>query len=103
MASIRHSRFAQTQATHLSRRGASIGPHLCRLVGEESEIGSILSLESSLELREVTMVVSLHLEVEDLGLTRGSSGNKVIVEELQDGRADVAELLLDLSGAWQYD
>ena len=61
---------SRRDSTRPSQRISLVESHLCRLVGEESEVGSILSLESSLELREVTMIVSLHLEVEDLGLSR---------------------------------
>ena len=48
------------------------------------------------------MVIALHLEVKHLGLARGGSRDKVIVQQLQDAAADVAQLLLNLQNyrAW---
>jgi len=42
------------------------------------------------------VVVTLHLVVEDLGLASGGRLDEVLVEELEDVDADVAELLLNL-------
>ena len=42
------------------------------------------------------MLVSLHLEVEDLGVTGGGRGDEAGVEELEDSITDVGELGLDL-------
>ena len=42
------------------------------------------------------MVVSLHLEVEDLGVIGGGRGDEASVEELEDSVVDVGELGLDL-------
>ena len=41
------------------------------------------------------MVVSLHLEVEDLGVIGGGRGDEASVEELEDSVVDVGELGLD--------
>ena len=49
------------------------------------------------------MVVSLHLEVEDLGVAGGSEGDEAGVEELEDSIADVGELSLDLGAAVMDD
>ncbi len=42
------------------------------------------------------MIITLHLQVEDLGLASGASGDEELVEQVQDGRANVLELLLNL-------
>ncbi len=59
-------------------------------------LGCVLAVAASLELSQVTVVVTLHLKVKHLRLTRGGSGDKVIVQQLQNAGADVAQLLLYL-------
>jgi hypothetical protein len=59
-------------------------------------LGCVLAVAASLELSQVTVVVTLHLQVKHLRLTRGGSGDKVIVQQLQNAGADVAQLLLYL-------
>ena len=59
-------------------------------------LGCVLAVAASLELSQVTVVVTLHLQVKHLRLTRGGSGDKVIVQQLQNAEADVAQLLLYL-------
>ena len=59
-------------------------------------LGRLLAVGAGLELGEVAVVVALHLEVEDLRLSRGGRGDEVVVEQGEDGGADVGELLLDL-------
>ena len=39
---------------------------------------------------------NIHLVVEDLGFARGSRGNEVLLEDLEDVLADLGELALDL-------
>jgi hypothetical protein len=43
------------------------------------------------------VVVTLHLEVEDLGLWCGGGGDEVGLEQLEDVVADLGELGLDLA------
>ena len=69
---------------------------LRRLVGQQRVLGRVLAVGARLELGQVAVVVALHLEVEDLGLARGRRRHEVVVEEREDGGADVGELLLDL-------
>ena len=59
-------------------------------------LGRVFAVAASLELCQVTVIVTLHLEVKHLGLARGGSGDKVIVQQLQDAGTDVAQLLLHL-------
>ncbi|GER27328.1 ribonuclease HII [Striga asiatica] len=70
--------------------------NLSSLVGGEGILGSLLPLGSGLELRQVTMIVALHLQVEDLGVAAGGRSNEFGVEEPEDAVADVGELRLDL-------
>ncbi|MED6108559.1 hypothetical protein PIB30_025208 [Stylosanthes scabra] len=48
---------------------------------------------SVLKLWEMHVVVSLYLEVEDLGITRGGGGNEAGIEELQDLVVGVLDLV----------
>ena len=45
------------------------------------------------------MIVALHLEIEDLAFSRGRCWDEMVVQQCQNAAADVAELLLDLSGS----
>jgi hypothetical protein len=56
---------------------------------------SILSLVSHCEFSEVTVIVTLHLVVEDLGLTGLCCWDKVIVEDHQDVCTNVTKFSLD--------
>ena len=69
---------------------------LCGLVSQQRVLGCVLAVAASLELCQITVVITLHLQVKHLGLARGGSGDKVIVQQLQDAGADVAQLLLYL-------
>lgn len=69
---------------------------LCGLVSQQRVLGCILAVAASLKLCQVTVVVTLHLQVKYFGLARGGSGDKVIVQQLEDAGADVAQLLLYL-------
>ena len=66
------------------------------LVGLEREVGSTLAAVANGELGEVTVVVTLHLVVEDLGLARLGGLDEVLIENLEDIVADLSELGLDL-------
>ena len=59
-------------------------------------LSGLLAFLCSLKLSQVAVVVPLHLQVKDLGLARGGSGDEVLVEELKNAAADIAKLLLDL-------
>ena len=72
--------------------------HLGGLVGQESVLSSLLALLVGLELRKITVVVTLHLQVEHLRLTGCGSWDEVVVQELQDVIANLSELFLDLRG-----
>jgi hypothetical protein len=65
------------------------------LVSLERLVGRVLSLVTSGELGEVSVVVS-HLVVEDLGLASSGRGDEVLVEDLEDVLTDLGELGLDL-------
>ncbi len=84
-----------------SRLHAAPRSHLGCLVGEQRVLGGLLAVGPRLELGEVAVVVALHLEVEHLGLAGGGRGDEVLVQQRQDGRANLAQLLLHLRrSAW---
>ena len=66
------------------------------LVGIEGSRSGSLAGGTGLELGEVTVVVTLHLVVEDLGLLGGGVGDKRLLDDAEDVIADVDELGLDL-------
>ena len=70
--------------------------NLSSLVRQHSILSSSLPLIPNLKLREVPVVIALHLEVEDVGLAGGGGGDEVGVEEVEDAGADLGELGLDL-------
>jgi hypothetical protein len=49
---------------------------LSGFVGSEGALGSLLANKAGLELGQVTMVISLHLEVENLGVRGGGRGDE---------------------------
>ncbi len=63
-------------------------------------LSGLLAVSAALELSKVTVVVTLHLQVEDLALAGRRSGDQVVVQQLQNASADFAELLLDLGRAF---
>mmetsp|Transcript_2923 Transcript_2923/g.5010 ORF Transcript_2923/g.5010 Transcript_2923/m.5010 type:complete len:233 (+) Transcript_2923:722-1420(+) len=67
---------------------------LCCLVGKQRVLGCLFAICTGLELGQVAVVVALHLQVEDLALASGCSGDEVLVKELQNAGTDVAQLLL---------
>lgn len=66
------------------------------LVGLQGEVGSTLATVANGELGKVTVVVTLHLVVEDLGLAGLGGLDQVVVENLEDIVADLGKLGLDL-------
>ncbi|GER34467.1 D-lactate dehydrogenase, partial [Striga asiatica] len=57
---------------------------------------------SCLELRQIAVVVALHLQVEDLGISTGCRSDELRVEEVENAVADGGELGLDL-GSVAFD
>lgn len=86
----------QAEADGVGRGEVSLGDLGGSLVGLEGGIGSTLAAVASGELGEVTVVVTLHLVVEDLGLARLGGLDEVLVQDVQDVVADLGELGLDL-------
>ena len=59
-------------------------------------LSGLFAIGASLELRQVAVIIALHLEVEDLGVAGGGGGDESGVKGLEDSIADVGELRLDL-------
>ena len=59
--------------------------------------GGGLTLRSGLEFSEITVVITGHLQVEDLVVDILASGNELLVEDVEDVVAGAGEFLLDLS------
>lgn len=57
---------------------------------------SLLAFSMGLELGQISVVVTLHLEVKDLGFAGRCSGDQVVIQELEDAGADVLKLQFDL-------
>lgn len=70
--------------------------YLSCLVGQQGVLCCLLAVCSGLELRQVAVVVTLHLQVEDLGLPGRGCGDQVVIQQLKDAGTDVAQLLLNL-------
>ena len=66
------------------------------LVRVQRLVCRLLALLALGKFGEVAVVVALHLVIEDLALARGSAGNEVHVEDLQNVLADLGQLGLDL-------
>ncbi len=75
------------------------GLHLRRLVCQEGVLRCLLAFTSGLKLCQVTVVVALHLEVEDFGLAGRGSGDEVVIQQLQDAAANLLQLFLHLQPA----
>ena len=67
-----------------------------RLVGDETVLGRLLAIVAGGELGQVSVVVALHLVVEDLGLASAGVRYEVLVEQAEYVGTDLLELLLDL-------
>ena len=66
------------------------------LVREQRCLGSFLAIRACLELRQVAVVITLHLQVEHLALAAARAADEVVVQQLEDAAAYILELLLDL-------
>lgn len=104
----------QTESDGVGRGKLGNGNVRGSLVGFQRLVSRLLSLVTSGELGEVSVVVShplgcwvsfalqrsqrksSHLVVEDLGFTSGSRGNQVLVQNAQDVFTDLGQLGLDL-------
>lgn len=70
--------------------------NLSGFISSEGALGGFLTLGSGLELSQVPVIISLHLQIENLGVTRRSGRNEAGVKKLQDAVADRGKLGLDL-------
>ena len=70
--------------------------YLRGLVGEQCVLSGLLAIGTGLELSQVAVVISLHLEVEDLRLAARCRGDQMLVEQGEDAGTDVTQLLLNL-------
>lgn len=86
----------QAEADGVGRGEVSLGDLGGGLVGLQGVVGSTLAAVANGELSQVTVVVTLHLVVEDLGLAGLSGLDEVVVQDLQDVVADLGQLSLDL-------
>jgi hypothetical protein len=87
---------SETKADGVGGRKLSLGNFSSSLVGLEGLVGRVLAAIANGELGEVTVVVTLHLVVENLGLARLGGGDQVLVKDLEDIFADLGKLGLDL-------
>ena len=73
--------FLTKAAVKTAKRGHF---YLCRLVGQQSVLSSVLAVGATLELSQVAVIVALHLEVKYLRLPRGGCGDQVVVQQLKN-------------------
>ncbi|BAS89563.1 Os04g0462550 [Oryza sativa Japonica Group] len=71
--------------------------HQNHLVCHHGILSSILPLSPGLKFGKVPVVVTLHFEVEDLGLRGSGRGDKVGFKQLENAVANLGELSLDLA------
>mmetsp|Transcript_3167 Transcript_3167/g.5769 ORF Transcript_3167/g.5769 Transcript_3167/m.5769 type:complete len:216 (+) Transcript_3167:213-860(+) len=69
---------------------------LSSFVSEQSLFSSLLAVIPSLEFSKVTVIVTLHLQVEHLGFPVGGRVDKILVKEGEDIIANLCKLSLDL-------
>lgn len=86
----------KTETDGVGRGEVSLGDLGGSLVSLERVIGGTLAAVTDGELGKVTVVVTLHLVVEDLGLAGLGRLDEVVVENLQDVVTDLGQLSLDL-------
>ena len=68
---------------------------LGRLVRQQRLLRGLFPVPAGLELRQIPVIVPLHLQVEHLGLPAGRRRDQVLVQKAQDAIADILQLLLD--------
>uniref|UniRef100_A0A7C9AX63 Uncharacterized protein n=1 Tax=Opuntia streptacantha TaxID=393608 RepID=A0A7C9AX63_OPUST len=67
------------------------------LVSIHSIISSNPTLISSLELRQIPMIITVHLQVKHLRLTRSSSRDEIRIKKIQDASTNISELGFNLA------
>merc|ERR1719487_854116 len=87
----------QTQANRMGHGQTRTGNSGSLLISLACILCSLLLFIISLEFSNVTVVICLHLVVEDFGFIRRCFSQKVAVQESQNGTADSVELRLNLS------
>jgi hypothetical protein len=66
------------------------------LVGIESGSCRSLSVFSSLKLGEISVIISLHLVIKDLGFLRSRVGNERVINNAENVGADADKFCLNL-------
>ncbi len=72
------------------------GTYLSRLIGQQCALRCLFPLSAGLKLREVSVIVPLHLQVENSGFPCGGGRNKMSIKNLQNTVTDSAQLLFHL-------
>ena len=70
--------------------------NLGRFIRSERILGSGFPVIASFELSQVPMVISLHLQIKDLGISVPGGWNELLVEKLQNSGTNLGQLGLDL-------
>ena len=86
----------ETQSDGVGGRQVLVGDGRSGGVSVQSGGSGSLSRVADLELGQVSVVVALHLVVEDLAFFGGGVGDEFLLEDLEDISADVEQFLLDL-------
>lgn len=87
----------QTQSDGVCGRKIGHGDVAGGLVRDERILGGVLAVGAGGELGQITVVVTLHFVVEHAALAGRRARNQVLLEHVQDVRADVAQFLLHLA------
>ena len=86
----------EAETDGVGRGEVSLGDLSGGLVGLQRVVGGTLAAVANGELGKVTVVVTLHLVVEDLRLAALGGLDEVLIENLEDVIADLGKLGLDL-------
>mmetsp|Transcript_58861 Transcript_58861/g.127772 ORF Transcript_58861/g.127772 Transcript_58861/m.127772 type:complete len:252 (-) Transcript_58861:13-768(-) len=86
----------KTQSDGVGGGKVSAGDGRSVVVSLKSLGGGFLADITRLELSEVSVVVTLHLVVEDLAFLRVGVGDELVLDNLENVRADIDKLVLDL-------
>jgi hypothetical protein len=87
----------QSQSDGMCGRKVGRSDSTGRLVSIQSTSGTLLSGVSGLEFGKITVVVSLHFVVKDLGLFGGRVGDQRIINDAEDIVTDINKFTLDLA------